>query len=290
MSKLLNHKFFTEYTNTEWRILKICLCIVWFGIIRHAFISPDGVPYPCGICSLVNCSPLVSAYTGHVFTGLALILSLLYIFEKRMAVVTLLMFLLSLLCFTLEESNGILNRSGLYTMVFAAQSLAYFRNNVNLKTERIQFAVQIIAAGYMLAGISKLRETGLGWVNESPQASLQMLKGYCANYFNFGDIAELNKGMAFANFAIHHSFWVKLLFGLSLLFELFAFLAVKNKWRAFVYGLLLTAMHIGIFYFMHILIVAIFFPMLLFMVNPAYLGYMFLSAIKHKLWKPQAKP
>lgn len=284
MSKLLDHKFFKEYSDTEWCILKVCLCIVWFGIVRHAFIGSDNVPYPCGICSLVDCSPLVNAYTGYVFTGLAVILSLLYIFEKQMKVVTLLMFLLSLVCFTLEESNGILNRSGLYTMVFAAQAMAYYRNNAALKTERIQFAVQIIAGGYMLAGISKLRETGLAWANESPQAALQMLKGYCANYFNWGDKAQLQLGLDLANFALNHSLVVKLLFGFSLLLELFAFLAVKNKARTFVYGLLLTGMHIGIYYFMHILIVAIFFPMLLFMVNPVYLAYMLFTKAKQKLF------
>ena len=183
------------------------------------------------------------------------------------------MFLLSLLCFTLEESNGILNRSSLYTMVFLAQSIAYFRNHAELKTERVQFPVQIIAAGYMLAGISKLRETGLMWVAEAPQASLQIVKGYCAAYFNFGDISQLQKGITLAAFALHHALFVKILFGVSLFLELFAWVAVKNKTRTLVYGLLLTGMHMGIYYFMHILIVAIFFPMLLFMVNPVYLLY-----------------
>ena len=284
MRKLFDHNFLKEYTPAEWWILKVCLGIIWFGIVRHAFISPNGVPFPCGICSLINCSALVGAYTGYVFTGLAVVFSLLYIIEKQMRWVTLLMALLSLVCFTLEESNGILNRSSLYTLVFAAQSLAYFRNNANLKTERIQFAVQIIAAGYMLAGIAKMRETGLAWVSDSPQAVLQMLKGYCANYFNWGDKDQLQLGLDLANFALHHSLVVKWLFGFSLIFELFAFLAVKNKARTFVYGLLLTGMHIGIYYFMHIVIVAIFFPMLLFMVNPVYILYLFFIKVKQTVF------
>lgn len=273
MRKLFDHKFFKEYSGAEWFIAKCCIVLLWLDIISHVSINPDAVLYPSGLCSLFNCSFLLSAYLKNSLLASALILSVLYIAERKMALTTLFMFVFSLIAFTLEESNGILNRCGLYTLTFLAQSIAYFRNNDSLKAERIQFPVQIIAAGYFLSSISKLHQSGLYWVTDAPYASIQMVKSYCYNYFDSGNVEALHKGMAQSNFALQHQLLVKILFGCSLLFESFAWLAVRNKASAFVIGLLLTAMHIGILYFMNILIVAIFYPMLIFMVNPVYVVY-----------------
>jgi hypothetical protein len=273
MRKLFNHNFFSGYNHAEWLATKIPLAYLWVLLIRHAALNNDAVLYPSGICSWFDCSPFVSEKIFQTIHYAAILLAVLYIAERKMIVTTLLMFLLSLFVFTLEESNGILNRSSLYTMVFLAQCIAYFRNNSDLHNERIQFSVQLIAAGYMLAAFSKLNETGLAWISDAPQASIQIVKGYCALYFNNGDIGELNKGIALANFVLQHQLIAKLLFGFSLFLELFAFAGVRNKPSTFIYGLLLTAMHLGIFFFMHIIIVAIFFPMFIFMVNPLYLMY-----------------
>jgi hypothetical protein len=187
-----------------------------------------------------------------------------------MAIVTAAMFLTSLLAFTLEESNGILNRSGLYTAIFGAQAFAYFRNGDSLKSERIQFSIQIVAAGYFLSAISKLTQTGLGWINEAPFASIQMVKNYSYSYFDSGDPSQLNVGLKQAEFALKHTNVLKLLFAFSLLFEFFAWLALRSKRSAIIMGVLLTGMHIGIMYFMNILIAAIFYPMIIFFLNPMY--------------------
>lgn len=164
-------------------------------------------------------------------------------------------------------------------MTFFVQFIAYYRNNANLKSERIQFPIQIIAAGYTLAGISKLYESGLGWVAQAPQASIQMLKNYCYAYYDTGDNLYLDKGMQLTTYALEHANTIKTLFAVSLFLELFACLALINKKSAFIYGLLLTSMHIGIFYFMHIIIIPVFIPMLTFMVNPWGLVYWSLSVI-----------
>jgi hypothetical protein len=163
--------------------------------------------------------------------------------------------------------------------VFFVQALAYYRNNSTLSEERIQFPIQIIAAGYMLAAISKLSEAGLHWVTDSPRISLQILKGYSYTYFNTGDITAYKLGMARAAFITQHKAMVEIVCGISLFLELFAWIAVKNKRTAFVYGLLLLAMHVGIFYFLNVFIGAVFYPMLVFMVNPLYLLYRFVNAL-----------
>ncbi len=196
------------------------------------------------------------------------------------------MFIVSLVLFTLEDSNRILNYNGLYTMTFLAQFIAYYRNNANLKSERIQFPIQIIAAGYALAGISKLKVSGLGWITEAPQVSIQILKSYGYAYFNSGDISHMDKGIKMSNFIINHAFFAKTIFAFSLFFEITAWIAIKNKATALVYGILLTAMHIGIFFFMHIIIISIFIPMSTFMVNPLGLIYLFFEKLFRKNQAP----
>ena len=197
--------------------------------------------------------------------------------------VTAAMFLLSLLLFTLQDSNGIFPRNGLYTTIFLVQSIAYWRNAPALKTERIQFAIQIIVAGYLLAAIAKLQQSGLQWITDAPMASLQMIKGYAYQYIDTGNPAELLNGMNRADFAWQHPHFIQGLFAASLLLELFAWLAVKNKKWALAIGLALLCMHTGIDYFMHIRIKSIYYLMLIFLLNPVYWGYAFIYFLGQKL-------
>jgi hypothetical protein len=239
-------------------------------LIWDISISPAGIPFPSGICQWFDCSKIVSVNTVNIALVVAALLSALYISEWQMKWVTGAMFLLSLLMFSLQDSNGVFPRNGLYTTIFLAQSIAYWRNAKTLKTERIQFAIQIIAAGYLLAAISKLRESGLHWIIDAPMASIQMLKSYAYQYMDTGNPVSLTNGMERAEFALRHPYFIRVLFGISLFFELFAWLAVKNKKWAFATGIALLSMHLGINYFMHILIKSIFYPMVIFLLNPLY--------------------
>jgi hypothetical protein len=273
MNKVLNHNFFSDYPATEWKINKVCFCFFWSTQIASSVIDGRPIPYPTGIASYIDLSFLLSNYTSYFFTLLGIVFSVLYIMEKWMRPVTFLMFILSLVVFTLEDSNGVLNRTSLYTMIFLVQWIAYMKNGPRLPSERIQYAVQIIAAGYVLAAISKLSASGLGWISSSPMASLQVLKGFAYSYFDSGNPGDMSAGINRANFILVHPAVTRMLFAFSLFAELFAWIAIKNKFNAFMYGILLTFMHLGIFYLMNILITAIFYPMLIFMVNPGYLLY-----------------
>jgi hypothetical protein len=279
MSKLLSLKMWKEYTPAEWVCIKLSVAFFWLATVSSVTISHNGIPYPTGIFTFFNGSFLASIYTARAFEVCAFVLAILYVLEKWMTATTLMMFLVSLVLFTLEESSGFLNRDYLYTAIFFAQFIAYYRNKPWLNEERVQFAVQVIAGGYVLAGISKLNHSGLGWVTDAPLVSIQILKGYCFSYFNTGDIKNYALGMKHANFILQHKYLAESLFAGSLILELFAWIAVKNKATAFVYGILLTAMHMGIRHFMNILIGAIFYPMIIFMVNPVYLIYLLVKKL-----------
>lgn len=285
MSKPFSDSALNTYSDVEWKFTKISVLFFWLVGVRSANINTEQLPYPGGIFSFFNGSFLASPHTSLIFLIGACILAVFYMAEKWMTATTFLMFLLSLVLFSLEESSGILNRRGLFTAIFLAQCIAYFRNTSQLKEERIQFPVQIIAAGYVLAGISKVRESGLLWFTRAPMVSIQIIKGYSYAYFNTGDIRQFNKGMKHANFILQHAFLAKALLGTSLILELFAWVGVRNKQTTFIFGLMLAAMHLGIWYFMNILIAAVVYPMLIFMVNPLYLLYL----LFRKLW-PEKMP
>ena len=286
MSKLLNHSTWSDYSPNEWVCAKISVAYFWFVVVISVSINHQSIPYPTGIYSFIDGSLLASKYTVRIFSFFAFVLAVLYVREKWMTATIFLMFLLSLVLFTLEESGGILNRNYLYTAVFFAQFIAYYRNTERLNEERIQFAVQIIAGGYVLAGISKLQQSGIGWITSAPLVSIQIIKGYCFTYFNTGNIKDFEPGLRHANFILSHRYLAEGLFAGSLTLELFAWIAVINKRSAFIYGLLLLAMHIGISYFMNILIISIVYPMLIFMINPLYLIYGFVR--RHiEIKKPQ---
>ena len=289
MNKLLSHRITNEYSDQEWTCMKLSIVAFWLGAIGTISVNHSGIPYPTGIFSLVNASVLASKYTARVFLLIGFILGGLYVTERFMKAATLLMFLLSLFAFTLEESSGFLNRHYLYTAIFFVQFLAYLSNSKRLKEERVQFAIQIIAAGYVLAGISKLRQSGLEWVTDAPLVSIQIIKGYCFNYFNTGNVKEFELGTQHANFILRHKYAVESIFAASLFLELFAWIAIINRRAAFVYGLLLFAMHIGIKYLMNILIGSIAYPMVVFTINPLRFVYVPLKRLVNWVKQPIVK-
>lgn len=281
------NKFFNRYTSTEWFLLKLTVAIIWLRIMSKLFIDTSGIPYPAAICSLFDCSFLATPVTARYIYYVSLLLGVLYLSEKCMKYTTFLMFLISCLGFTLEESNGVMNRCALYSMVFFAQSAAYFMGGQDIKKKRIQFAVQVIAAGYFLAGVSKLLASGPGWVTDAPNAAVQMIKNYAYEYYDSGSQTAMDMGYQQAQFVLDNKPVIIVLFAFSLLFELTAWVAMFSKRHAFVYGFLLLGMHMGILYFMDILIVAIFYPMLIVLLNPAYTIWFWLGEaglwIKRKL-------
>ena len=277
MNKVLNHSFFKDYTTAEWTIIKVCICWCWWPQIASSVINNTSVPYPTALAAYIDLSILLSGYTSVIFSLAGIVLCGFYLLDKWMRPVTFLMFTLSVMVFTLEDSNGILNRNSLYSMIFLVQFIAYMKNGPRLKSDRVQYAIQVIAAGYVLAAISKLSVTGLSWISSAPMASLQVLKNFAYSYFDSGNLSQMNAGVKQAGFILQHKTTAQILFGVSLFLEFFAWLALKDKLSAMVYGLLLTGMHLGILYFMNILIASIFYPMLILMVNPGYWVYLFVE-------------
>lgn len=287
MKKTWNKIYTYNYNNVEWFFIKIILIVLW-GILASLVLgSFQTIPMPQGICKIFPCELLLGGYPKYALIVIIILAAIFYILEIKQMITCLVIFILSTLLFTIEDSNGILNRNSIFTFVFFAQFLAYllhhYDSKTDLKKNRIQFSVQVIAAGYTLSALSKLFNSGIFWVEDGKRITLQILKSYYSLYVNYGNTTILDKGIKMASFIENHTALVYFLLGISLILELFALVSIVSKKHALIYGLLLTAMHIGIYIVMDIAIVSIVIPMVLFMVNPLYIVWIVVKSLYLKL-------
>lgn len=130
----------------------------------------------------------------------------------------------------------------------------------------------MIAIGYFLSGLSKLRTSGISWIQDGTRMPLQILKSFNNNFNDYGDFAYLEQGNAMAHFIDSNPMLVYVILAITLLLELGAISVLFFSRRyMIIYGLLLFLMHQGIYIVMNIKIVSIMKPMIILLVNPAYL-------------------
>lgn len=288
MRALLNKYYYRNYSQIEWVFMKFSMAYLWLSAIFLVMRKFQSVPMPVGLCKWLPCHLMLEFPLQKVVLYLSVIIAWLYILEIKMLWTTLSMFIISMLVFTIEESNGILERRGLLTFIFVAQFVAYlmsvFNEKSNVKQNRVQFSVQVVAAGYVLAGLSKLFQSGLGWVTDGPKIVLQILKSHYYTYVDLGNEKWLIKGNQIVDFINNNTELLIVLLFFSLLIELLAFLAIFSKKHTIIYGFLLLSMHVGIYVVLEIAIVSIIFPMLIFMINPLYIGWLISESFFRKIF------
>ncbi len=281
MKEILSEIYNNKYTKLEWNFMKINFIALWIILVSMVLFSYQTIPMPQGISKIVPCEQFLNGYLKYPLILVIIAASVFYVLEMQQMYTCLVLFVISTLVFTMEESNGILNRNSLYTFVFFGQFLAYllhqYDKQSDIKKDRIQFSVQVIAAGYTLSALSKLYHSGVFWVHDGKRITLQILKSFYTMYVTDGDTTWISKAENRVCFIENHYLIVSILLACSLILELFALLAIKSKKQALIYGVLLTFMHLGIFIVMDIAIVSILIPMLLFMVNPWYILWVFVK-------------
>ncbi len=269
----------------NWLCIKILFVWYWFFQMTAMLRSSGSCLYPAGICKLYHFNFLFTGPCKWALVLLLLVCAVLYISEKRMLLATGILTLLTCLIISRSESTGVLLRATAYTPLFAVQFLAYlfakFIPGFNLAFYRKQYAVQIIAAIYTIAAISKLHNSGFSWPqNGSTLFSLHVLKGFSSEYFDTGNYSVLQNGYSLAKSMLAHKQELKLLLWVSLLLELFCFIATFHPRLTLVYGIALAMMHMGIYLSMNILIGGLVYPMLTFFINPLYLLYLLIQKLR----------
>src|SRR5207237_864484 len=168
-----------------------------------------------------------------ILISLVAIATIAYLMERYMLGSLSVISTLSFIIISIHESNGIFMRANLYTMVWVGQLLAYViyrKEDILLRYYRHQYVVQLIAATYTLAAISKFHRSGLHWANDGSQyLAIQGFKGYAYSYFDTLNEKELKKGVSIAHFMLQHKQLIYTLLMGALLLELFAFIACINK-------------------------------------------------------------
>lgn len=232
-------------------------------------------PFPMGLCRHVDCSQIAFFPFSMLLIIALLVLSLLYLLEKQMLLSTFGLFSISMLILSLDESNGNPAENGIISMLFFAQFAAYFIHTLHpgsrLHKNRINFSLQIVAAVYVLSGLSKVINSGLQWfTTDAPQFTLEILRVYYSQYTSTGIENYITQGYTYSNFLLLHPLLLKGLLLGALLLELGSFLILVNRRIAFAYGLLLLLLNAGIYIAMNITFPTIMVPMLAVAVNPAY--------------------
>lgn len=272
MKKIWSKEYPIAFNKAEWLTIKILLSLYWFGSILGVLLSYKSAPVPHGIFSVLRIPEDILAVLNPTLILLTILLIVAYLAEFKMALTTMLLFLVSVVTFSIEESNGILSRSSLLSFIFFAQTVAYllpiFIQTISAKDNRILFPIQAIAATYTLSALSKLQVTGISWIFSGKHMALQILKSYQYKYVTSGNWSVVTHGNEMALFIQNNPNLVVMLLTITLVLELFALLCLRNKYSIFIYGVLLTIMHFSMAVVMDINLSSISTPMFIFMVAP----------------------
>lgn len=277
-----------KHPRLYWDCLKISYLFIWALSIIGILLFSSACPFPVGICKLYSFTPLFTI-PGKVVTITVLsIASVMYVREKYMVFTTALLAVFTCIIISFQESNGIYQRAALLTVIWAAQSFAYlahkYNNKFNLTFYRQQYVVQIIAASYTLAAVSKIYQSGLSWPKQGAEyLAIQIIKGFSFDYFSSGNINFIESGRYISAFALHHPNIIMGLLTTTLLLEFFCFIAIIKPSFRFVYGIGLLLMHVGIMYAMNIVILPIAVPMAIFFINPLFYLVLGVLRIKQKI-------
>lgn len=290
MKKLWSKEDPIEFNQMEWLTIKILLGLYWLGSVVGILLTYKSIPVPHGIFSLFRFSETMLTWLNPTLITLATLLIVAYLVEFKMAFTTLLLFIVSVFTFSLEESNGILSRSSLLSFLFFAQAMAYLISIFNpiftVKNNRILFSIQAIAATYTLSALSKLQVTGISWVFSGKYMALQILKSYQYKYVTTGNWNAVERGNEMAVFIQNHPKLAVLMLTTTLILELFALLCLRSKYTIYIYGALLTIMHFSMAVVMDINLSSISTPMFIFMINPLYVLWLIYSRYIKRVKQP----
>jgi hypothetical protein len=133
------------------------------------------------------------------------------------------------------------------------------------------WALQAVAATYVVAGASKVIISGFGWITGLVNLPLHVEKIGLQHYFGLGDISRYEHAQDMAAMLAQWPTLMVIVVGSGLFFELFAFWALYSRWHAAIFGVILYIMHLQIIYLMQLEFPMNHWAILLLMINVPYL-------------------
>lgn len=121
---------------------------------------------------------------------------------------------------------------------------SFLKPNRDVQQCAMWWAFQAAVATYVVAGITKLRTSGLSWISDLPYMSLHVEKIGWQHFYGTGEEALLIQAQEMASLVASHPWLTRIIVGSGLFLELFAFIALFGRWHAMVFGVALMGMHV----------------------------------------------
>ena len=265
-----------KYGPRSWAYARIITGIFWLTFIIVDIRAPHPEACDIGLCHFLNCLFFTTHPVSYVVIALAILLAGMYMAEKKMMLTTFLMSLTGCVVFSVATANGNGMRMEVVTIVLIAQFIAYtqyryadlsFKNATRARNRAMLYSIQVIAACYVIAAISKLHITGIAWVAQAPNIAIRVIKASSSRALDYNMPAFKHSGQVVAAAVMQHPFIIQISFGLALAIEFFAFIALASRFFCRKYSYLILTIHLFILLIMNILIPAFVVMVIAYMVN-----------------------
>jgi len=281
-----------------WEMFLMRLLLLWpfWLVVTRAVVQVQ--PKPNGLAHFVDLTWLASPGIGNVLLGLFAVCGALY--ATGFFVVPALGIITAILVAkgTLINSQGAINHAlQLITLVALAQWIVYCLRRPLGWTKReshlqaVHWAKVTIAASYVSAALAKLFASSEFWIARVPYMALQVIKSNLQSYYN--DLVVTTSPIAekFPHWVVENPNLTRVIFTGGLLLELFAFLALVNRWWALFIGVSMLLLHWSIQILMNLEFKHHVYVLLIFYVNLPWLLYAAVQWLRRTFdKKPLAQP
>jgi hypothetical protein len=249
------------YSSWEWAIMR--LAFAFFALIPGTTLSLSfkAQPKPTGVAQFIDLTWITQSPFQEIIALAFCAFLALYLVGIFPLTATTGLFVIHTLTGTLVNSQGAIHHNTqIIGLILFGQMLAhlYWRLNPALALRRnphldpgprtpatllVYHSQQLIAAGYVASGITKLVKSKGQWLAQIPNIPLQFEKNFDMHYFDSlrEQAQEASHGMI--HFITDHPTAAKGLFGIGFFLELFCFVALMNRPMLALFGLGLWGMH-----------------------------------------------
>lgn len=291
------------YSRAEMALMRLGLAALIVFLFPFAqFTSFDAQPHPRGFAQWLDLSVISRPEVGIALRAMMCAAALAYVFRRAM-VPSLGVILCSLTAAgTLANSQGgVGHGTQILTLVVLGQTLAWGQAALQgwtgallrpmtpgpkeklgsewrdaVERRAVFYGMQLAAASYVISGITKIQVTDGRWIRYLPNLSIQIIKTHAQEFYSSLGGPGMDRAMRIAEFILAHPNLVRVVLGVALYLEVFAFVGLANRRMALLIGSGLVAMHLAIdlvmslTFSLNILILLIFFVNLPYLMIQAY--------------------
>lgn len=245
-----------SYTAWEWGIMRILFA--YFALIPATPLALNfqEQPKPTGIAQFIDLTWLCASPYQQIVTVLFYAFLALYVVNYLPLTATAGLLVIHTLEGTLVNSQRAPHHtSQIVGFILIGQLLAHLYSHYQHRREPlakrpptspsslVYLSLQLAAAAYVVAGLSKLLKSGLDWVAQIPNIPLQFEKNFDMHYYDHLVETPRDTAHGMIQFISENPGMAKFLFGSGLVLELFAFLALWNRLTLALFGISLWFLH-----------------------------------------------